>query len=72
MFPLLLNAIPLVGLDALIKIIQEFKKCYLWNAIKPTNPFFVTMQNWNWDKKNLIYLFEYLKTFLLIKFTKKI
>jgi hypothetical protein len=29
MFPLLLNAIPLVGLDALIKIIQEFKKCYL-------------------------------------------
>jgi len=28
-FPHLLNTIPLVGLDVLIEIIQEFLKCYL-------------------------------------------
>jgi len=76
MFPPLLNTIPLVGLDVLIDIIQQLWKCYLWNVVGPTNPIFVTI--WNWNKKYLINcsskfcLFEYLKTFLLIKFIENI
>jgi hypothetical protein len=27
-----------------------FKYC-LWNVIKPTNPLFVIVRNWNWNKK---------------------
>jgi hypothetical protein len=50
-FPPLLHIIPLVGLDVLIEIIQDFLKCYFWNAVKPSNPIFVTMQIWNWTKK---------------------
>ncbi len=51
-FPPLLNKIPLVRLDVLIKIIQDFFKCYFKNAIRPTSPIFVTMQNWNWNLIN--------------------
>jgi hypothetical protein len=44
-FPPLLNTIPLVGLDVLIEIIQDFLKCYLWNIIGPTNPLFVIVRS---------------------------
>ncbi len=50
-FPLLLNTIPLVGLDVMIEIIQDFLKCYFWNEVKLANPISVTMRNWNWKKK---------------------
>ncbi len=30
----------MVGLDVLIEIVQDFLKCYLWNVVWPTNPFY--------------------------------
>ncbi len=53
-FPPLLNIIPLIGLDVLIQIIQDFLKCYLWNVVVFTYPHFVIVWNWNWNKKYLI------------------
>jgi hypothetical protein len=53
MFPPLLNTIPLVGLDVLFKIIQDFLKCYLSNAVVFVYPHFVIMWNWNWNKNYL-------------------
>ncbi len=40
-----LNTIPLVGLDVLIEMIQDFFKCYFKNAVGPTNPLFVIVRN---------------------------
>ncbi len=39
----LCNTILLVGLNVLIEIIQDFFKCYLRNAIGPSNPCFITI-----------------------------
>jgi hypothetical protein len=49
-FPPLLNTIPLIGLNVLIQIIQDFLKCYFWNVVVPTNPLFVIMQNLKFKK----------------------
>ncbi len=49
-----LNIIPLVVIDVLIKIVQDFFKCHLRNAVIPANPHFVIGQNWNRNKKYLI------------------
>jgi hypothetical protein len=73
-FPPLLNTIPLVGLDVLIEIIQEFLKSYFWNAIGLANRIFVIMWNWKWKKKNLInysssnFLVWIFKNFPTVKF----
>jgi hypothetical protein len=53
-FPLLLNIIPLVGLDVLIEIIHDFLKFYLWNVVILANRHFVIVRNWNWNSKYLI------------------
>jgi len=52
--PTFVEHIPLVGLNVLIEIIQNFLKCYFGNVVRPSNPIFVTMWNWNWKKKYLI------------------
>jgi hypothetical protein len=52
--PHLYNTNPLVGLDALIMMILKDLKCYLWNVVMTSNLHFITMQNWNWNKKYLI------------------
>jgi hypothetical protein len=45
---------PFGRIRLLIDIIQDIFKFYLWNVIKPTNPLFVTIWNWNWNKKYFI------------------
>jgi hypothetical protein len=76
MFPPLLNTIPLVRLDVMIEIIQDFVKCYFWNEVKLANLIFVTMRNWNWKKKTLlivhlqIFLVWIFKNFPIVKFIK--
>ncbi len=48
-----LNIIPLVVIDVLIKIIQDFLKCHLQNVVILANLHFVIVQNWNRNKKYL-------------------
>jgi len=50
-FPHLYIKILLIGLDAWIMMILDNLKCCLWNVVMVANPHFVTMQNWNWNKK---------------------
>jgi hypothetical protein len=53
-FPHLYITILLIGLDVLIVMILNNLKCCLWNAVVATNPHFVTIQNWNWNKSYLL------------------